>query len=625
MSEADTALLPTTGAHALDIDARPTATTDSAKPWMLISGVVALGVGVPFVVALAVLHSPRWYPVLDMAQIELRVRDVGSRNPPLIGLAGRIHGLGHHGSHPGPLGFWLLWPFYKLYGSSAWALQAAAATLNLVAAATALWIAQRRGGAYAVLGVAVGLMLLIRAYGFDELTVPWNPYLPMLWWLVFLLGVWSVLGGDVVVLPVAVFAGSLCAQTHVPYVPLVTGVAVIAFLATAVRAVRGGISPEWRRHARWSGASMGLLLVLWVPPVIEQMTRSPGNLAVIRDAFTYPMDRPVGVGWTALRTWLAYLDVWGLVRPYPSAGLAGNGTPALGVATMAVWMGAVVAAWRMRRRDLLDLHLVVAAAVLFGFVSITRIFGPIWFWLVLSNRGTTMLLVIATVWTAAVALRHARWATRERGLAALAGAFVVTAALLTYDSADTDLPPSETRDSEVLAQIAPATARALRAGDAPGGGPGGRYLVLFDEDPFDLGATGEGLVLELERQGFDVGVSERFGPDMVPHRVLRPDEATATIHQVVGTVAIDRWRAMPGAVEVALHEPRTAAQQARYDRDYADVVEELRQIGRDDLVARLTIGLTALVFDQSVPQEIRDDVAVLVDYGQPTAVFVATD
>lgn len=623
MSEAETALLPTPGARVRDIPARFTAATASARPWMVIAGVTAVGAGLPFVVALAALHQPRWYPVLDMAQIELRVRDVGTKNPPLIGLAGRIHGLNHHGSHPGPIGFWLLWPLYKLFGTSAWALQAAAATLNVVAVAVSLWIAQRRGGTSAVLGVAVALMLLIRAYGFDELTTPWNPYLPMLWWPVFLLAVWSVLRGDVPLLPVAAFAGSLCAQTHVPYVPLVAGVGALAVLVLAVRSIRGGIPGGWRRAAPWAGASVGLLVVLWLPPVIEQMTRSPGNLAVIRDAFTHPTDRPVGVGSEALRTWLGYLDAWGLLEPYPSAGLVGNAVPGLGVATLVVWLGAVAVAWRMRRWDLLDLHLVVAAALVLGFVSITRIFGPIWFWLALWSRGTTMLLVVATVWTAAVALRHTSWATPERARAALAGAAVATAALLTYDATDTRLPPSEARDSVVLAHIAPATARALRTGDVPGGGVDGRYLVLFDEDPFDLGATGEGLVLELEREGFDVGVTERFGPDMVPHRVLRPDEATAAIHQVVGTAAVARWRAMPGAVEVAFHEPRSAEQLARYNRDYRKVVQEMERIGRDDLVGRLAVGLTALVFDESVPQDIRDEVAVLVEYDQPTAVFVS--
>ena len=45
-------------------------------------------IAVPFVVAVIELARPRWFPVLDLAQTELRIRDVASSHPPLIGLPG---------------------------------------------------------------------------------------------------------------------------------------------------------------------------------------------------------------------------------------------------------------------------------------------------------------------------------------------------------------------------------------------------------------------------------------------------------------------------------------------------------------------------------------------------------
>src|SRR4051812_2043925 len=79
--------------------------------WVL-TGIVAL-LSVPIVVALVVLHSPRWYPLLDWAQTEIRIRDVASGHPPLIGLAGRIGPFGANGgSHPGPISFYVLWSFW---------------------------------------------------------------------------------------------------------------------------------------------------------------------------------------------------------------------------------------------------------------------------------------------------------------------------------------------------------------------------------------------------------------------------------------------------------------------------------------------------------------------------------
>lgn len=54
-------------------------------------GVVLWALAVaPLVVALAAISSPRWFPIADLAQTELRVRDVGTSNTPIIGLVSRI-------------------------------------------------------------------------------------------------------------------------------------------------------------------------------------------------------------------------------------------------------------------------------------------------------------------------------------------------------------------------------------------------------------------------------------------------------------------------------------------------------------------------------------------------------
>src|SRR4029079_8670124 len=71
-------------------------------------------VAIPLIVAVVALRSPRWYPIGDLAQTELRVRDVGTGNSPMIGLVGRLGTLTEPGSHPGPLSFWLLAPVFPL-------------------------------------------------------------------------------------------------------------------------------------------------------------------------------------------------------------------------------------------------------------------------------------------------------------------------------------------------------------------------------------------------------------------------------------------------------------------------------------------------------------------------------
>src|SRR5262245_63461006 len=115
------------------------------RPLVVGAGCLVL-LAVPLAVALGVLHSPRWYPLLDLAQAEMRVRDVGTSHPTLVGAAGRIEAFGVRGSHQGPLAFWAVRPVYTLMGDTAFGLQVATASLNLAAMAVVLWIGNRRGG-----------------------------------------------------------------------------------------------------------------------------------------------------------------------------------------------------------------------------------------------------------------------------------------------------------------------------------------------------------------------------------------------------------------------------------------------------------------------------------------------
>ena len=65
--------------------------------------------------------------------------------------------------------------------------------------------------------VAAIIAVLVRGFGLSVLTQPWNPYLPLLAWLVILLAAWSVLDGDDLMLIPLVVAASFAAQTHIPY------------------------------------------------------------------------------------------------------------------------------------------------------------------------------------------------------------------------------------------------------------------------------------------------------------------------------------------------------------------------------------------------------------------------
>ncbi len=212
------------------VDPRAGAAPNSGPSSRLVPVVVWIGFLVGFVIALIAIARPRWFPLLDLAQTEMRVRDVFSSHPPLIGLPGRIGTLARQGSHPGPLSFWTLAPVYRLFGSSSWAMQVATAALNLAAIGATLLMTRRRGSTRLVLGVGLALALLTAFYGPSVLTQAWNPYMPMMWFLVVVVGVWSVLCDDLAWLPVTTFAACFCLHTHISYLGLVGGLGGVALV-----------------------------------------------------------------------------------------------------------------------------------------------------------------------------------------------------------------------------------------------------------------------------------------------------------------------------------------------------------------------------------------------------------
>jgi hypothetical protein len=591
--------------------------------------VLLVVLSVPLVVALVVLRNPRWYPVLDLAWTEMRVRDVFSSDPPLIGLTGRIGQLGSQGSHPGPLSFYALWPFYELFGAASWAMEAAAVALNVLAMGAALWIANRRGGLGLLLAVAAVLAVLTRAYGTPILTQPWNPYMPVLWFLVFILGVWSVACDDLPVLPVVVFAGSFCAQTHVPYLGtcVALGIGVIAY--AALRAYRRRRNrAELRRFARWALIAAGTAVLVWIPPVVDQLTRSPGNLSVLYDYFRNPPESPLGLR-DGVDVLLVQLNPWRLVTKdlanvqlFTGQTQASGGSTLPGLGLLVVWAGSACAAWRLRHRALLRLDVALASALVLALFSVSRIFGFVWFYLVLWAWVLTALLVLAVAWTVvAVVVRHAP-ATRQWATAGAVALFVLTAVfatLFTFDASSAEIPAP--RLSRTLGEIVPPTTKALERGSVAGSGPNGRYLVTWF-DPVNIHAPGFGFMNELEREGFDVKALEPFGPAVTRHRTIDPAQASAVVHLSIGGQDIRKWRAKPGVEEVAYHDPRGRAERVEYDRLRAEVISEVEAAGLSDLVPSVDGNVFGASLDARIPERARDRLGRMADLGLPAAVFV---
>jgi hypothetical protein len=435
----------------------------------------------------------------------------------------------------------------------------AAAALNVLAMGLATWISLRRGGRVAALGAAAVVTILAIQYDTDTLIEAWNPYIPRLWWFVLLLAVWSVLCDDLAMLPVAVWAASLSMQTHISYLGLAGGVAALATVVLAVRGwrLRGDPSarPALARWMRWVGGSLALLGLLWLAPLIEQLTSSPGNVSVIVDSFVNPTAEPLGMHRDTVEMWLSYLDLptlLGFGDHGPQLTIRSGGA-APGLALLTVWAAAAAWSWRRRLgRDTLALHGVAATALACGLVSMSRIHGgPIW-WVALWGWGTAALVIFAIGWTVARSLPRLpptrREHVRRASTVLVSGACAVAAVAFAYQAAHTRVDrPAESRS---IGEVVHQSVAVLESGEVPRTGRDRRYHLGWDRD-LPLTGLPYGLLLELDRQGFDIWMQDW---QAIPYHLRDPQESERYLHYVLGEAGVATWREHPGAVELAFYD-----------------------------------------------------------------------
>jgi hypothetical protein len=585
------------------------------------AAIVALLLGLPLLVAVVALHGRPWHPVLDLAMTEFRVRDVFGRHTPLIGLPGRIGEYPDQGSHPGPLSFYLLAPTYRLLGASAWAMEVGTVVIHVVAIGTALWLACRRLGWAGLAAAAALLAVVVHGYGQVTLTQPWNPYLPLVAWVLVLLATWAVLAGDAVALVPLVAAASFCSQTHVPYLPLGVGMVVLGFVGAHLWS-RSRPPDERRAARRWAVIALGVGVVLWLPPVADQIRHDPGNIRQLLDHFGSPPEAPIGAG-DGLEIALRHLDGWtGVVAQlWGSGGFVDDASVWRGALTLVLWLAAAVVAFRIGSRSLRSLHVVVAVAITLGTISTARIFGRPWYYLTLWAWGTTMVALGAIAWSALTLWRQRRPDLDVRRIVGTAGAAVavVATAASTITFASAEHP--EERLSDAVGALAGPTYDAVVAAEGAAVGPDGRYQVRWS-DAADIGSPGFGLLDELERRGLDVYADEYFRVQVTNHRAGPRDLADAQIHLATGGY-VERWRALPDVVEVATYDPRTDEQRAEYAAIRDEFTARLAAEGLAELVALVDTNLFGMSVDVRLSAADHADLSRLIELGQPMSVFIA--
>jgi hypothetical protein len=508
---------------------------------------VVLGlVAVPLVVSLVMLVGQHWHASGDNAVELLRIRDVGGRHTPLVGPWSRWGW-----SHPGPLLFWTLAPFYQLLGQTG--VLAGCLVFNLLALVGLVLVGYRRGGVRFAAMVGLMCVLLVHGVGPVTLSEPWNPWIGFFPFVLMLLLVWSVVCGDLAMLPLAVATGTFAVQAHVGYLPLVCGLIGPAFAWSVAPYVRRQARRRDQR-LRWVLIAVGIGVVLWLAPLAQQLFGKSGNLHLLLSYARHPTESPAG--------WKAAFGTFGQEMRPVGPWITGHDVNVFGFTiTSSVWQGvatlvtvalSALFAWRCGRRDAASLAVVVVAATVLATTATSRITGALAPYLVRWWWGVAAVAWLAIAWCLLGGLRRPR--PRDAFTAATVIALVATVVVV-LAGLPAPLPGGKT--SIAVANLAPRTAAELDHHH--------RYLVRV-VDSRGWGAIGPGMFLDLEERGFSV-FTEPVGTAVIQYgqwRTATVDDVDAVI-TVVNFADLDlgTFQVPTPAVQVASYDPLTPPERAR--------------------------------------------------------------
>lgn len=406
--------------------------------------------------------------------------------------------------HPGPLYFWLQAPVYALSGYRGVGLYAGALAINLVALIVLVWTLIRvNTGASSVFILGACLLLAWRDRWI--LASPWTAHIPVFATITFLVLVAASVSGSRWFLLGVVAFGSVIVQTHLALVPVVL---VLSLVALAGVILNEGRLPGGRLR-RTLNTSAWLLALLWLLPIAEQLSHTPGNIVRLWDFFVAD-PQPVQPFWTSFQSW-SYALV-GVLRPdlyTPTGGHfrlthVGWGVPA---ALVEVILLLVVAQRDRRAGRPFDswMAFIAATTSLVGLWSITRIRGDILdheiFWL--SAVGAVNLAVLSA---ATFRAGYARWRgpleVDHRLLTVLSAILVValTGVGLRDFGRLVSFERSSRRDDEMLA----ATYEAIRGHLSIGGI---RKPIFRVEGIWDVAAA---TFVRLERAGIPFALDDEW-------------------------------------------------------------------------------------------------------------------
>jgi len=499
-------------------------------------------VAVPFLyAALRLATAPAAHLALpdDLALIDLHVRRALAWKQQL--------GVFDHNNwnHPGPAYFYLVSLAYRVLGSSARSLFVGATLLNGLAAVACVGVVRRRTSPVRALWAAVwvGALAAVLATAGPSATTysesvlgalvsPWNPMVVIFPLLLLILLCSGAVDRSGLSLVGALLVGSYVIQTDISTTPLaaaLVGAAAVTWGVTAVldrrlashTAVAGdapGRAARSRRTVVWAVAGLVTLAVMWLPPVIQQVTGLPGNMTLIVRFFgaTHPGQSLAGSLWAVAATSTVLV-----VGPSEVMTSILGGTPAhaglavvVALATVALATAVVVLAARDRRRFAIGMGALTLVGCVAAVVAVAHVVGFVFGYLVVWAVVLPVAALIG-VGTAPVPLRSLR-SGRVGGAAtglrvALCVVAVATGSVACVQVAA--IPPlshaGDPRVSRLAGLVSPrlVVGGEVAVGDA---GAGTADTQLIDTEEFI------GLVNQLDRAGFRPRVNAfwraQFGP-----------------------------------------------------------------------------------------------------------------
>lgn len=549
-----------------------------------------------------------WVPVSDTAIITTRARDVFTTDSPLLGqpsTAGATVGRQVH--HPGPLEYWAIAAVQQV-GDRRLAPLLAIALVNAAAVLSILWWVRALGGIPAMVLAAVPLTTMLWSLRGETLVDPLNPLVAVVPFAAHLVALVAVARGRRWALLTAVLAGSWAAQAHLTVTGLVVTSTVVALVALGVRVVRAGRGGWHTLMSRPVAVALVALVLCWAGPIIDVLGNEGGNVRALA-ATSGAVPAPPGSDQVAIDRAvqaLTWRPVWAEAGAWvPRLLRTPSDVDRLLVA--ALWLGGLVAAVLNRRRaPALGLAFAIASTVVVtGTALLSRLPGS-FFNIFQAGNYLWLWPAGAMLWSASLAglalLVASRWSppTRSTATGLLALPLSVAVALAVASVAD---PTHRTVQRDGPAYVV-ALGRDLD-GRLDRSQTYGLDLSLdLQEQVVDVG-----LVLELERRGFDIRVPEEFEPSFGPARATGLAGTSATLR-------VDLDRGLPGpptdqATLVGSYRP--PADLSRRLEDAEDALA--RRIDRSGGTERLIPQGFGLEVPASTLDFVRDDLLGMLAIG----------